>query len=83
MQVPVRYMNKLLSDWQRRACAPWRPRGPRTRRRSRKGPLRRSSAKPPRNPALNYAQREYRDEDFGDDFYINLGKYGEKGGERQ
>ena len=26
----------------------------------------------PANPALNYAQRTYRDEDFGDDFFINL-----------
>lgn len=32
----------------------------------------------PLNPALNYAQREYRDEDFGDDFFVDLDKYGEE-----
>ena len=32
------------------------------------------------NPALDYPQREYREEDFGDDFFINLDEYarGEK-----
>jgi predicted phage replisome organizer len=29
------------------------------------------------NPALNYEQREYKAEDYGDDFYIDLDKYGE------
>ena len=29
------------------------------------------------NPALNYQQREYKAEDYGDDFYIDLDKYGE------
>lgn len=32
-----------------------------------------------RNPALDYAQREYRDEDFGENFFIDLDKYGEEG----
>lgn len=27
------------------------------------------------NPALNYQQREYRDEDFGEDFYFNYDKF--------
>lgn len=27
-------------------------------------------SRPQDNPALNYAQREYKDEDFGDDFYM-------------
>ena len=34
-------------------------------------------AAPRDNPALNYQQREYRDDDYGDDFYIDLDKYGE------
>ena len=34
-------------------------------------------AKEWKNPTLNYKQREYRDEDFGDDFYIDLDSYGE------
>ena len=29
-----------------------------------------------KNAALNYQQREYKPEDFGDDFYIDLDKYG-------
>ena len=32
---------------------------------------------PQDNPALNFEQREYKDEDFGDDFFIDLDKYGE------
>ena len=28
-------------------------------------------------PSQDYAQREYRDEDFGDDFFVDLSKYGE------
>ena len=28
------------------------------------------------NPALDYAQRTYTDKDFGDDFFIDLNKYG-------
>ena len=35
----------------------------------------------PANPALDYAQREYRDEDFGDDFFINLRQDWNKGGD--
>ena len=34
---------------------------------------------PKANPALDYAQREYKDEDFGEDFYVDLDKYGEEG----
>ena len=33
--------------------------------------------KPQDNPALNFEQREYKVEDFGDDFFIDLDKYGE------
>lgn len=28
-------------------------------------------------PALDYAQREYHDEDFGEDFFVDLSQYGE------
>lgn len=30
-----------------------------------------------RNPALNYKQREYSEEDFGPDFFVDLDKYGD------
>lgn len=36
-----------------------------------------ANAKEP-NPALNYQQREYHDEDFGDDFFEDLTKYAEE-----
>lgn len=35
-----------------------------------------------RNPALNYQQREYSDEDFGPDFFVDLNQYGQGGEER-
>lgn len=31
-------------------------------------------------PSQDYAQREYRDEDFGDDFFVDLSQYGEATG---
>lgn len=31
----------------------------------------------PVNPALEYAQREYHDEDFGEGFFVDLSQYGE------
>lgn len=30
------------------------------------------------NPAMDYQQREYREEDFGDDFFVDLDKYREE-----
>lgn len=35
--------------------------------------------KPKDNPALNYAQREYKDEDYGESFFEDLSKYAEGG----
>ena len=36
------------------------------------------SGQPPDNPALHYEQREYKDSDFGDGFFIDLeGEYGD------
>lgn len=29
------------------------------------------------NPALDYAQREYKEEDYGEDFYVDLNQYAE------
>jgi len=34
----------------------------------------------PVNPALDYDQREYKDEDFGDDFFVDLDAYAAKEG---
>ena len=68
------YMDKLLAQWQKDGATTleqaraqheaWRQSG-------------RSIQDKPANPALDYAQREYQDEDFGDDFFVDLDKYGE------
>ena len=78
MQVPMKYMDKLLEDW--------KAAGVRTveEAKARHEAVQKTRAadhpqNPASNPALNYEQREYRDEDFGDDFYIDLDKYGEGG----
>ena len=70
----VVYMDKLLAQWQKDGATTleqaraqheaWRQSG-------------RGAGDKPANPALDYAQREYRDEDFGDDFFVDLDKYGE------
>ena len=79
MQVPMKYMDKLLNDWQAagvktvdeaRACHE----AARVSRAAASAP---ASGNTTTNTALNYEQREYRDEDFGDDFFIDLDKYGE------
>jgi hypothetical protein len=37
------------------------------------------TVKPQENPALNYAQREYKAEDYGDDFFFDVvAKYGDR-----
>ena len=77
MQVPMKYMEKLLNEW--------RAAGVRTVEEARvqheTARMSRAAAPAPAaaNPALNYEQREYRDEDFGDDFFIDLDRYGEGG----
>lgn len=35
-----------------------------------------------KNPALDYDQREYREEDFGEGFFVDLSKYDQEGGAR-
>jgi DNA replication protein DnaD len=77
MQVPMKYMDKLLEDW--------RAGGVRTveEAAARHDAARQARAAsspaqtPATNPALNYAQREYKEEDYGDDFFVDLDKYGD------
>ena len=72
MQMPMKYMEKLLAQW--------RESGVRTvdEAREQHGAARLSrpagGGTPAANPALNYEQREYRDEDFGDDFFFDVVK---------
>ena len=79
MQVPMKYMDKLLNDWQAAGVktvdeARARHEAARVGRAAASAP---ASGNTTTNIALNYEQREYRDEDFGDDFFIDLDKYGE------
>lgn len=80
MQVPMRYMDKLLEDW--------RAGGVRTveeaRARHEAARMNRAAAPAPAaNPALNYEQRPYGEEDFGDDFFFDAVREYGKGGERK
>ena len=76
---PMERMDELLSEWAAagvnsvEAAESWRKSHGSDRKSSGKG------GKAPANPALDYSQRDYRDEDFGESFYIDLDKYGEGG----
>ncbi|MBQ3425322.1 MAG: DnaD domain protein [Clostridia bacterium] len=78
MQMPMKYMDKLLEAWRKEGVATveaarasheaaGRARGPST------------GGKASGNPALDYQQREYKDEDFGDDFFLDLDRFKEGG----
>lgn len=78
MQVPMRYMDKLLSDWAESEVRTVED--AKARHEAARAAAPAAAAKPgTANPALDYAQREYRDEDYGDDFFIDLDQYGEEG----
>lgn len=80
---PVSYMNKLLTAWHEsgvttvEAASAAHAAAVAEKAASDKA----GAANPPANPALDYAQREYKDEDFGDDFFINLRKDWNRGGD--
>ena len=59
---PIRDWRAKLREWNRRDESGDTPRG--------------RPAPEPINPALNYEQREYREEDFGEDFFFDLSEYG-------
>lgn len=73
----VNYMDKLLSQWAEAGIT--------TVDAARAEHAAHRAAAPekekPANPALDYTQREYKDEDFGDDFFVDLSKYAEGVGE--
>ncbi|MBQ6374889.1 MAG: DnaD domain protein [Clostridia bacterium] len=72
------YMEKLLEGWQRDNISTV------AEARAQHEARRASGARPaPANPALNYAQREYRDEDFGKDFYFDYDReFGDEEGQK-
>lgn len=79
MQMPVKYMDKLLAAWHEEGVKTVEE--ARARHEAARAAAAPAAApgKPAANPALDYAQREYKDEDFGDDFFIDLDQYGEGG----
>ena len=78
MQVPMLYMDKLLADWRDSGVHTVEEAAARHEATRAKRAAQQASVQPV-NPALNYEQREYREEDFGDDFFIDLDRYGEGG----
>lgn len=79
MQMPVKYMDRLLSGWLEEGVRTVDDAKARHEAARSAAAAAATSAKPAANPALDYAQREYRDEDFGDDFFVDLDKYGNGG----
>ena len=72
------YMDRLLKAWaEAGATTVEAARAEREAWRAAAG----SGAEKASNPALDYSQREYRDEDFGEDFFVDLSKYGKEGGQ--
>ena len=82
MQMPVRYMDRLLSEWAAsgiRTVEAARAQHEQSRANRPVAAAAGTSA----NPALDYAQRQYKESDFGDDFFTDLNsEYGE-GGDRR
>ena len=71
MQVPMKYMDKLLEDWKAGSVRTVEE----AAARHAAARQARAASAPAQNPALNYAQREYKEEDYGDDFFVDLDKY--------
>ena len=76
MRAPMPYIDRLLADW---AAEGVKTVEDARRRHGAVRAERRPAGAPPTNPALNYEQRDYGD-DYGDDLFIDLDKYGEGGG---
>lgn len=66
----IHYMDRLLKNWREEGVATVEQ-----ARLSREA-HRATPREAPANPALQYSQREYKDEDFGDDFFVDLDKFG-------
>ncbi len=80
MNLPMTYMDRLLDQWDAsgvttvEAARAAHEANRAARRAGPAGP----AGKPAANPALDYTQRKYTDADYGDDFFIDLDKYGEE-----
>ncbi len=77
--LPLEKMDALLGEWEAggvktvEEAESWRKAHKSDRKSSGQGGTQ------PANPALEYSQREYKEEDFGDDFYFDVKKYREGG----
>lgn len=80
-QLPMKYMDKLLAGWKKDGVESVE--AARTQheamRQNRSASVQGNGNV---NPALNYEQRTYTNEDFGDDFFIDLEKEYGNGGDR-
>ena len=79
MQLPMRYMDKLLAEWRKSNITTLEEaRSHYAAAKTGRGgaPVNQSV-----NPALNYEQRTYTNEDYGDDFFVDLDKGNENGGD--
>ena len=75
---PMERMDRLLSEWQAAGVKGVEDaKAHRAANRDRRA----SGAQAAKNPALDYAQREYKDEDFGDDFFFDVVKEYKDGGD--
>ena len=79
---PMEKLGELLSTWEGEgvstveAAEAWQKAHKTDRKSSGKG------ERAPANPALDYSQREYKDEDFGEDFYYDVMKKHKEGGDQ-
>jgi hypothetical protein len=76
---PLEKMDALLSEWQ--AVGASTVEAARSHWQKRRRPAG-QGASVPANPALDYSQREYKDEDFGEDFYYDVMKKHKEGGDQ-
>ena len=83
MQMPVKYMDKLLSRWHDEGVTTVEEAKARHEAARAASTAPAASGKPVANPALDYAQREYRDEDYGEDFFFDVVKAYGNGGEKK
>ena len=71
-QDPMPYMDRLLREWEVSGATTVEA------ARAQREAFQARPAAGPANPALDYAQRDYRPEDFGEDFFINLNGGGDR-----
>ena len=77
MQLPMLYMDKLLSEWQSAGATTLE--AAKASRAAHAASEKKTASGAPANPALDYEQRDYKGEEVGADFFIDLDQYGSDG----